>query len=265
MSNVVYRRKPLIVTAEPSVTGNWLVEEGGQQTVYTKQAFEILFDKIELQSNMTVGPDADMFGFDYSWCTSLEGRALINELSGIEMISTDNEIDGQSWMFKPYPLSTFGRLLKAVVDDMPGTGPTRPGRGLAKFVEVGCGVGTKMVLANKLFGLPVSGFDYNQGYCNAATTLLRDKKCTNWTVQKLDALSRDAAALYETADIVYLNRPFVHLEPQSVLEDLVFRSMQRGSYIILGNYVTPADGLVELGWRKITEDKVAVVLQKRGK
>lgn len=264
MPTTVYRRKALVVKATPSPGGSyWTVEEGGQKSVYTKEAFETLFEPIELQVDISNGPDTDMFGFDYSWCKGLENRSVINELLGIEMISIDNVIDGSSWMFKPYPLSTFGRMLNTVVKDM-GADTSAPSvTGWAKFLEVGCGIGAKMVLAQKLFGLRVSGFDYNREYCNAATQLLQSRECKYWTVQVLDACSSDAVGLYKSTDILYLNRPFVHLDAEIVLEHRVMDSMHPGAYIILGNYASDVDTLITEGWRKIDEDKFAVVLQKR--
>lgn len=263
MPTTVYRRKSLVVTATQSPTGNWLVDEGGQRTVYTPRAFEALFDKLEMQSDMAEpGADTDMFGFDYSWCEGIENRGLLNELLGIEAISIDNSIDGQSWMFKPYPLSTFGRLLKAVCDDMKHTWGVPFTESAPLFVEVGCGVGTKLALAQKMFGLKVSGFDYNQDYCNATSELLYGKGCESWTIQRLDARSRDAVELYKTADVLYLNRPFVHLDLQAELEKLALHSMRRGAYIILGNYAADPEKLRQRGWREITQDKVAIVLQK---
>lgn len=262
MPPTICRRKALIVTATESSTGNWLVDEGGQQTVYSKEAFEVLFDVVEMQSDITFGPNTDMFGFDYSWCEGLEGRALINELLGIEMISIDNSIDGPSWMFKPYPLSTFGRMLKAVIDDMRWTWADRSATDAPIFTEVGCGIGAKLVLAQKMFSLRVNGFDYNQEYCNVSTTLLHDKGCEYWTVQRLDARSQDAIGLYQNSDILYLNRPFVHLDVQGALESAAMQAMHSGAYIILANYATDIRLPALQGWRKIDEDKVAVVLQK---
>ena len=261
MSTIIYRRKSLVVTAEQSADGNWHVSEGGQNTVYTNAAFEALFDKLEMQADVSAGPNADMFGFDYSWCEGLEGRALINELLGIEMISIDNSIDGPSWMYKPYPLSTFGRMLNTVVQDMKWTWPISSGEA-PTFTEVGSGVGTKLVLAEKLFHLRVNGFDYNQDYCNSASQLLFDKGCESWTIQRIDARSRDALRLYEASDIVYLNRPFVHLDTQGALEQVVMGCMRSGAYIILANYATEVNHLSSSIWRKIDEDKTAVVLQK---
>lgn len=261
MSTTIYRRKALVVTANQEPNGLWLVDEAGQKNVYTNEAFEALYDRLDMQADVSAGPNADMFGFDYSWCEGLPGRALINELLGIEMISIDNSIDGPSWMYKPYPLSTFGRMLHTIVEDMNWTWPRSAGD-TPILTEVGCGVGTKLVLAEKLFKLRVNGFDYNQDYCNAAGQLLHDKGCENWTIQTLDARSHDAIGLYQQSDIVYLNRPFVHLDLQGALEQVVMECMHPGAYIILANYASDLQKLITAGWRKIDEDKVAVVLQK---
>jgi hypothetical protein len=243
----------------------WQTEEGGSSVLYTQAQFEQLFEKIDMQAEQAIGPDRDIFGFDYSWCQNPDQRALINDLLGIEAISMDNSIDdGCSWKFKPYPLSTFGKLLDIAVNDMDSMDRQIPDEHqYIRLLEIGCGVGPKLVVANKIFGLNVRGFDHNEEYCDAAIQLLKAKKCSSWLVQKLDAFEQEAVALYSQSDIIYLNRPFVHLEMQAALERQVFAEMQSGAYIILANYAADIDAMNEAyGWRKLAVDKVAVVLQK---
>jgi len=260
VSTVFYRRKPLVVTSakQSDLTDGWVVIEGDVMSVYTNEEFERLFDKVELQADMVPGgPDTDIFGFDYSWCKDEFGRRLINELLGIEMASIDNNIDGNSWMFKPYPLSTFGRLVGAIEQDMEEGFDAN-----VKFLEVGCGIGAKLVLVSKLFGFQVTGFDYNLQYCNDACELLHHWECQNWVVENADALSVTALEYYQASDVIYLNRPFVHLEQQGELEHLVLERMRPGAYVILANYAAEPSVLAQSGWREIARDKLAIVLQK---
>jgi hypothetical protein len=259
----MYRRKAPTVQAHQSLLSNWLVWEGGVETVYDDHTFKALFEPVELGMNVVKKPDCDVFGFDYSWCHEEVDRALINELLGLEAISIDNAIDGQSWMFKPYPLSIYGKLLDAVVKDMRSRE-----EGLATFtadaptlLEVGCGIGTKLVAANEIFGFRTCGFDYNEEYVIAANELLRAHQCETRALV-YDARDADCVDLYETSDVIYINRPFVHLDLETKLEHIILHSMHSGAYIVIANGATDAAQL-ELGsWCKVAEDQQAVVLRK---
>jgi len=241
-------------------SGGWIVHEATHFDTYTAEEFPQHFHKIEFEAEHGApGALTDVAGFDLSWCERGEDRNLINELVGLEYVSTDNQTDGDSWMFKPYPISMLGKLICAIRDDSErihsGSIPT--------FLEVGCGPGTKLLMVNKVFNLAVIGFDYNPQYCNDARALLESRDCLYWEVEELDAFDQRAADLYEDADIIYLNRPYVHLEKQALLEAKVFSHMKPSAYIILGNYATDIDRIDATMWRKVAEDKVAVVLQKR--
>jgi 2-polyprenyl-3-methyl-5-hydroxy-6-metoxy-1,4-benzoquinol methylase len=241
-------------------SGDWIVEDGGHLDIYTKDEFIDRFEKVAFQAELaTGGVVTDIAGFDLSWCPSQEHRNLLNELIGLEAVSTDNQTDGPSWMFKPYPISPLGKLLWAVMEDMPNSKFNNPQTldplPRLRFLEVGCGIGAKMLMVEKIFGLTVLGFDYNPGYVSDANDLLTSRGCRAHAYVA-DALHEDTLADYAEADIVYLNRPFVHLELQSKLEALVFNHMKPGAYIILANYAT------EPSWRRVAEDQVAVVFQK---
>lgn len=241
-------------------SGDWIVEDGGHLDIYTNEEFTDRFDKIAFQATLASGGAiADVAGFDLSWCPNPEHRNLINELVGLEAVSTDNQTDGPSWMFKPYPIGPLGKMLMTIANDMPDERfydlATRKPQ-LPKFLEVGCGIGAKLLMVEKIFGFTALGFDYNPVYVNDANDLLKSRGCRAYAYVA-DALHEDTLADYAAADIVYLNRPFVHLELQSKLESIVFEQMKPGAYIILANYATePA------GWRRNAEDQVAVVLQK---
>jgi SAM-dependent methyltransferase len=157
-------------------------------------------------------------------------------------------------MYKPYPISTFGALVNRVVLDIDPI--DKDMRGLT-LLEIGCGPGTKMVLAEKVFGLYTRGFDYNSAYVQAAKELLRSRSCKGHAFIA-DAYSGDARREYRIADIIYLNRPFVHAEQQADLERLVYDTIRSGAYIIMANHVTTPEG----SWPLITQDKFAAVFRK---
>jgi hypothetical protein len=241
--------------------GGWVVQDGTHFDTFTAEEFTPRFEKVEFQAELgNASGVTDIAGFDLSWCSSVANRNLINELIGLEAVSTDNMTDGASWMFKPYPISTLGKLITAIIDAAPTerliAGPP------FKFLEVGCGIGAKMLMVNKIFGMAVRGFDYNEQYCNDAMALLDSRDCTDWLVERRDAF--EANDRYREADIIYLNRPFVHLEKEAELEMQVFAAMKPGAYIILANYATEAKRFNEATWRKIAADNVALVMQLRG-
>ena len=256
------RTRTVLVETEPG-TGE---EEGftkisiGECWAFIPNAlFEVLFEELGPGLQADIGSSegiVDAAGFDLSWCKSAEPRNLINEMLAMEAITTDNTIDGPSWMFKPYPISIFGKLLTAVIEDMgwiwnPGVDESAP-----KFLEVGCGPGTKLVVAEKVFGLDAGGFDYNPDYVRDANELLQSKGCQGGA---FIADARTVTTPYSLADVIWLNRPFVHLEMTRRLEETVLNRMHPGAYIILGNYATDPK---ELGWQVIAEDKMAIVLRK---
>lgn len=261
MSTSLYRRKPVLTEAHQRSDKTWEVTEAGYTQTYPPEVFAALYETIELQADLGDSTGiTDIAGFDLSWCTRVEDRNLFNEFIGLEAVSTDNEIDGSSWMFKPYPISTLGKLIMAVVKHRNYMSHRR----LAAppiFLEIGCGIGAKLVVAAKVFGFHVVGFDYNSHYVQDAHDLLQSRGVLP-LVFKMDALNESAVDYYGTADIIYLNRPFVHLDKQAELEKFVTSSMHPGAYIILANYASEPESFIQQGWNLVAKDKLAVVLQK---
>jgi hypothetical protein len=261
---MLYRTRSVLVETEPgteeeadftkiSIDGCW--------AFIPNALFEVLFEELGPGLQADIGSSegiVDAAGFDLSWCKSAEHRNLINEMLAMEAVTTDNTIDGSSWMFKPYPISTFGKLLDAVVTDIDPIDKCNdvlaPRR--LKFLEVGCGPGTKLVIAEKVFGLDAGGIDYNPEYVRDANELLQSKGCKGGAFV---ADAREVKVPYILADVIWLNRPFVHLELARHLEKTVLNRMHPGAYIILGNYAIDPK---ELGWQVIAEDKMAIVLRK---
>ena len=259
---MLYRTKTVLVETEPGTEeeeGFTKISAGGCWAFLPNALFEVLFEELGpgLQANIgSTDGIVDAAGFDLSWCKDPEARNLINEMLAMEAVTTENSIDGQSWMFKPYPISTFGKLLTAVIEDMRWTWNREVDNPAPKFLEVGCGPGTKLVVAEKVFGLDAGGFDYNPDYVRDANALLQSKGCKGGAFV---ADAREVGAPYNIADVIWLNRPFVHLELTRHLEKTVLNRMHPGAYVILGNYATNPK---ELGWQVIAEDKVAIVLRK---
>lgn len=120
------------------------------------------------------------------------------------------------WM--PSDVAQFLVLLIEAIAEAPGN----------SFLEVGCGPGTKMMLAQGLFGLDVTGFDRVPEYVVAA-------KEQGLNVAECDAFDFQA---YGKFDIVFFNRPFRDREVQRDLEKLVYSKVRRGAVVIAMNLET---------------------------
>jgi protein-L-isoaspartate O-methyltransferase len=121
------------------------------------------------------------------------------------------------WM--PFSIPAFVALLAEALPEVPGD----------RFLEVGCGPGSKMLIAREIFGLDVHGVERSDEMAAAARTL------------GLDAETADAAAWdgYGKHDVVWFNRPFRDPGTQQQLEDLVWRDMAPGAVVIVANLEHP--------------------------
>jgi trans-aconitate methyltransferase len=124
------------------------------------------------------------------------------------------------WM--PSDVAQFLVLLIEAIAEAPGN----------SFLEVGCGPGTKMMLARDLFGLDVTGFDRVTEYVVAAKE------------QGLNAAECDAFdfGAYNKFDIVFFNRPFRDRPTQAKLEKHVYSKIRRGAVVICMNLETQPPG-----------------------
>ena len=137
-------------------------------------------------------------------------RGLLTSVRQIER-QWQKQVDvGDQQMFTgwmPSDVAQFLVLLIEAIAEAPGN----------SFLEVGCGPGTKMMLAQGLFGLDVTGFDRVPEYVVAA-------KEHGLNVAKFD--------------IVFFNRPFRDREVQRDLEKLVYSKVRRGAVVIAMNLET---------------------------
>jgi len=152
---------------------------------------------------------------------SVEVRELLSDVRQIErkwqkQVDVGDESMFAGWM--PSDVAQFLVLLVEAIAEAPGT----------SFLEVGCGPGTKMMLARDLFGLDVTGFDRVPEFVAAARE------------QGLNAAVCDATVFdaYGKFDIVFFNRPFRDRQMQRDLERLVYSKVRRGSVVICMNLET---------------------------
>ncbi len=152
-------------------------------------------------------------------------RELLTTVRQIER-QWQKKVDvGDQQMFTGWMPSDVAQYLVLLIEAI----AEAPGK---KFLEIGCGPGTKMMLARDLFGLDVTGFDRVTEYVAAAKE------------QGLDAWQCDAfdCQAYGKFDIVFFNRPFRDRPTQAKLEKQVYSKIRRGAVVIAMNLETQPPG-----------------------
>lgn len=94
-----------------------------------------------------------------------------------------------------------------------------------RFLEIGCGIGTKMLLTHELFGLDVSGIERNEEYAAAARRL-------GLNVAVADALTWNG---YDAFDLIWFNRVFRDVAAEADLEARVWSMARPGAVIMCAN------------------------------
>ena len=161
-------------------------------------------------------------------------RDLLTTVRQLERAWQKRVPSASSDRYTPWMPSDVAQYLVLLVEAM----AEAPGD---RFLEVGCGPGTKMLLARDLFGLEVHGFDRVPEYVEAA-------KEHHLEVAVQDALSYQDYGKY---DIVFLNRPCREPTLERELERTVWAKMRRGSVLIEMNCEMQPPGS---RWLLITDD-----------
>lgn len=93
-----------------------------------------------------------------------------------------------------------------------------------KFVDVGCGIGSKLILANDLsLGVDLVGIEIETSYAEVARKLVpsADIRCQ-------DAMTVD----YSEFDVIYFYCPFRDLKKERALEEHIVNTAKSGAYIL---------------------------------
>ncbi len=98
-----------------------------------------------------------------------------------------------------------------------------------RFLEVGCGIGSKLLLARFLGWGDVTGIELRPEYAEVARHL-----CPEADVFEADAFEWDG---YGDFDLVFMNRPCIPDELERRLEERVLSLMTSGSYAFFGQPV----------------------------
>jgi hypothetical protein len=117
------------------------------------------------------------------------------------------------WM--PFPLFDFIAMTAEALPDIQGP----------RFLEIGCGIGTRMLIAQEVFGLDVQGIDRVPEYLDEAAKLRMD-------VLEIDAMDFSEYGEY---DLLWFNRPFLDPALQLLLEAKVWNEMRSGGVVMCAN------------------------------
>ncbi len=125
--------------------------------------------------------------------------------------------------FLPWMPFGWPEFLAMIAEALPELGGHR-------FLDVGAGVGTRMLLAREIFGLDVHGVDRVREYCQMAEDQL------GLTVECEDALDYKGFGGF---DLLWINRPIRDQELERRLEDKIWADMAPGAVIAFANIEAP--------------------------
>lgn len=154
------------------------------------------------------------------------------------------------WM--PYQPADFISIIWECMPEVTRLKPVEiPGIGLLyeipKFLDVGCGPGTKMAIAQKLFGFCVFGIEIDLTMAHEAAVKLA---ATDAVIEQGDALHMPEE-YYGGFDLIWLYRPFRDRALELALEARIIREMKPGAVLAGGSWDTDVPGL---GWQPIVDD-----------
>lgn len=168
-------------------------------------------------------------------------RALITDVQLLDrlwMRKAAGHDDPRSTPWMPFPLFDFIALVAEALPETAGDA----------FLEIGCGPGTRMLVAHELYGLDCHGIDRVPAYAEQAGKLL-PAGMPGVTAEVADALGWDG---YGKPDLIWFNRPFADPALQRRLEAQVWEDVKPGAVVIWANLEAPPPGswwpvLVETG------------------
>jgi hypothetical protein len=132
----------------------------------------------------------------------------------IERETTDP--DPEMWRWSPLELSEFDRMLSMAEHVLAGSHRIR-------LCEAGCGIGTKLYLAEHYHGMEAVGYEISDDYITKALALGVDARCMD--------LRTDSPPWAEY-DIVYTARPFKSDDVETAWEKSVWEGMRPGAVLM---------------------------------
>lgn len=132
------------------------------------------------------------------------------------------------WM--PFPVGEFTSFMIEIVAEANGQ----------KLLDVGCGPGPLLDIAEALFGMTTYGIEVDE--------VMAARAGANHLVWHMDALEFPR---YDELDIIWLYRPFRDSEKELELEQMILRGMKPGAIIAGGAWEMPQP---PAGWPIIVDD-----------
>jgi SAM-dependent methyltransferase len=140
----------------------------------------------------------------------------------------DKPPDEDLWRWSPLEIAEFDRMLKVARDLAVAVSVRLRGAngGLRRlsFAEAGCGIGTKLYLAQNYYDLNAVGFEIDDYYLSRCREL-------EVTADKWDLRDEDQPP-WAAYDIVYLSRPFKDDVAESRWENSVIGAMRTGAVLM---------------------------------
>lgn len=125
--------------------------------------------------------------------------------------------DPERWRWSPFDLQEFSQMLGVAIDYAPTSGEQM------SFFEAGCGIGTKLKVAQDGYDLRAHGWEIIPAYIRVAQEL-------GVSVEEHDLLKEDPH--YEQYDIVYIAQPFKDDATEVAWEKSVHEAMRPGAVLI---------------------------------
>ena len=145
-------------------------------------------------------------------------RRLMQQVEEMEpeWLTHGNRHDDKYLPWMPFQPSNFIAMLAECITYTEGF----------TFLDVGCGIGTKVALASEVFGLDADGVEVDADMAAEA----RKWKTGDILVQ--DAL--EVPGLYQDYDIIWLYRPFRDIPSERALEEMIHKNMKSGAILAGG-------------------------------
>lgn len=162
-------------------------------------------------------------------------HTLEDTLADDDRSAKNKRCESGEYNYIPLPPYAFVQQLEAVSTYFKDTTPL--------FVDVGCGIGSKLILAANILrcdGRQVFGIEIDRRYVEVARKLMLN----DWNLRKDfptiiqgDALKQD----YSEYDIIYFYCPLSDPRKQMKLEQLILTTSKVGTFIIANNKQGPTE------------------------
>ena len=139
------------------------------------------------------------------------------ELTQLKLERETTDPDPDMWRWSPLEIAEFARMLEIA------RGLAADGLRKLRFAEAGCGIGTKLYLAEHQFDLDAIGYEINDDYL---------AQCRELEVNALKCDLRVDKPPWSKFDIVYIARPFKSDKYEVAWEQEVMDAMRPGTVLM---------------------------------